>query len=347
MACTRGIASKESKVITWRLVLFSALSVFSIQGQTFQIGIIDLFGLNKVDQRQVRNALTFKERDTITLGDNERPAVFKASEDRLSKLPGVVRTQINAVCCESGRVLVYVGIQERGAPNLQFRAAPKGSGRLPADLINAGKDFANAMSAAVARGDAAEDRSKGHSLMHDPATRAIQENFITLANRDLPLLRRVLRNSSDAGHRALAAQLLGYASDKQAVVDELVHGMSDPDEQVRNNSMRALLVFAEAASTIRVPAEPFVRFLHSLVWSDKNKAAGALNAITSKRDPKVLSELRKSAIGPLAEMARWKSTGHAQPAFMILARIAGYADDAALKMWDAGNRETVISAAMK
>lgn len=329
------------------LLMSSVLSVFAMRGQTFQIEIIDLFGLNKVDERDVRNALTFKVGDTIVLGDNERPAAFKASEDRLMKLPEVVRAHINPLCCESGRVVIYVGIQERGAPALQFRSAPQGSERLPADVIDAGRDFENAMTSAVARGDAAEDRSKGHSLMHDPATRTIQEKFITLANRDLPLLRRVLRNSSDASHRALAALLLGYASDKQSVVDELVRGMSDPAEGVRNNSMRALLVFAEAASTIRVPAEPFVRFLHSPVWTDRNKAAGALNAITAKRDAKVLSELQKSAIGPLAEMARWKSTGHAQPAFMVLARIAGYTDQAALGMWEAGNREKVISAAIK
>jgi hypothetical protein len=45
--------------------------------------------------------------------------------------------------------------------------------------------------------------------------------------------------------RALAAQVLGYVSDKQAVVGDLVQAMSDPFDDVRNNAMRALLVFVE------------------------------------------------------------------------------------------------------
>jgi len=44
------------------------------------------------------------------------------------------------------------------------------------------------------------------------------------------------------------------------------------------------------------------------------------------------------------EMARWRSPGHAQPAFMILARIAGYTDEAAVGMWDGGKRDKIIEA---
>ena len=53
-----------------------------------------------------------------------------------------------------------------------------------------------------------------HALMHDPAARAIQQRFIAYAARDLSRLRDVLRHSRDAEHRALAAQVLGYAPNK-------------------------------------------------------------------------------------------------------------------------------------
>ena len=99
------------------------------------------------------------------------------------------------------------------------------------------------------RGDAAEDHSQGHAFAHDPATRAIQERFVVYAKRDLPQLRRVLRSSSDASQRALAAQVLGHAADKKAVVEDLVQGMRDPPDEVRNNAMRALMVFADAVPT--------------------------------------------------------------------------------------------------
>jgi hypothetical protein len=150
----------------------------------------------------------------------------------------------------------------------------------------------------------------------------------------------------------LAAQVLGYAADKAAVVDDLVYGMSDPSEDVRNNAMRALLVIAEMAPGTgrpvpRIPPQPFIALLNSPVWSDRNKASGALMALTSNRDPQLLEALRQpEAITALAEMARWKSEGHAKAAFFILGRIAAYADDVTLKLWGRGEREVVINAAV-
>ena len=100
--------------------------------------------------------------------------------------------------------------------------------------------------------------------MHDPAARAIQERFVTYAKRDLGQLRLVLQSSGDAVHRALAALVLGYAPDKPAVVEDLVHGISDPDEEVRNNAMRALMVFADiepgvSGSVPRIPSSHSLR----------------------------------------------------------------------------------------
>jgi hypothetical protein len=320
------------------------------EDQAFEIGIVDLYGLSVVSAGDVRDALTFKEGDRIVLGDGEPPAM-KSSEERLARLPGVVGARTQVVCCDSGRVIVFVGIQEQGAPTMRFRPAPQGDVRLPADIVQTGEEFSAAHTSAVLHGDTGEDRSTGHSLMHDPAARAIQERFVVFAKRDLALLRLVLRSSSDPAERALAAQVLGYAGDKQSVVDDLVQGMSDPAEAVRNNAMRALMVFAEAApgpngAAPRVPPEPFIELLDSPDWSDRNKASNALMALTAHRDRKTLAAIRKSALTPLVEMARWKSAGHALPAFMILARAAGYPDDVAGGLWDGGSREVVIEAAI-
>jgi HEAT repeat protein len=155
----------------------------------------------------------------------------------------------------------------------------------------------------------------------------------------------VLRMSSDASHRALAAYILGYVTGKQEVVPDLVRAMSDPSDEVRNNAGRTLWVFADAAQPVRVPYDPFVTLLGSLVWSDRNKASAALLALSEKNDPRLLSLLRRRALGPLAEIARWKSEGHALPGFLLLCRIAGYSDDDARRLWVAGNREAVISRA--
>jgi hypothetical protein len=52
-------------------------------------------------------------------------------------------------------------------------------------------------------------------------------------------------------------------------------------------------------------------------------------------------------MAPLIEMARWKSDGHAMPALMILGRIGGQSEDAIQAAWARGERESIISAALK
>ena len=231
-----------------------------------------------------------------------------------------------------------------------FRSAPDDPVRLSPDVVEAGEAFMRALMDAVRRGDAGEDDSKGHSLMHDPTARAVQEQFIAYAARDLNQLRDVVRRSGEATHRALAAQILGYASDKRAVVDDLVYGMRDPSESVRNNAMRALAVIAEFAGGspdrgVRVPYEPFVDLLSSPFWTDRNKASFALEELSTKRDPQLLQTLRAQALPALVEMARWKSDGHAGAAFFLLGRIGGLSEDEIRAAWERRDREAVIRAA--
>ena len=343
---------RSAQTVAAAVVLFFLSTACEVAGQDQQIGIIDLYGLSRVPADQVRAALTFKEGDTISFEGHERPAFLTASETRLTALPGVVRARIYPVCCDQGRAIVYVGVEETGAPTMQFRAAPQGDARLAPDIVQAGEEFSKALTLAVQQGHAEEDRSEGHALNRDPALRAIQERFLAFAKRDLSGLRLVLRSSSEATHRALAAQVLGYTTDKQAVVEDLVQGMADPSEEVRNNAMRALMVFADTVQSVnrptpRIPPQPFIELLKSLTWSDRNKASAALLALSANRDPELLAMLRKQVLTSLVEMARWKSAGHALAPFMIVGRLAGYSDDAAFALWERGDRETVINAAVK
>jgi hypothetical protein len=262
-----------------------------------------------------------------------------------------VGAHANVVCCDNGRAIVYVGVQERGTPVVRFHAAPHGSDRLPADVVAAGEAFEHAFVTAIQRGQAGEDRTQGHALNEAPEPRAVQERFIEYARRDLPRLRRVLSDSSDTAHRALAAQVLGYVEDKQSVVNDLVRAMHDPDEGVRNNAMRALLVFTYTKPTPRrrtprVPEAPFIEFLGSPVWTDRNKSVAAVAELSRTRDPRLLARLRATALGPLVEMARWKSAGHAGPALVVLARLADRPDAEADAALANGGREAIISAAL-
>lgn len=302
------------------------------------IGIIDFYGLRTISEKQARQALGIKEGDAWS-------GVPEAALRRLKALPGVQDAHIEPVCCEDGKTILYVGLRERGTPPQRFRPAPRGNLRLPADILAAGQAFERALEESARRGETREDQSEGHALAHDPAVRAVQERFVVFAARHRSLLRDVLRRSANSGDRALAAQVLAYASDKQAAADDLADALRDPDEGVRNNATRALLVMAASGRRIRISAQPFIEMLDSLVWSDRNKASGALFALTMRRDPATLSQLKKRALPALIEMARWKSPGHAQPAFVLLGRIGGLTEAEIFRAWNAGDRQAVIEAA--
>jgi hypothetical protein len=333
------------------LLAFGLLSCANgLAAQDFEIGIIDFHGLHRVTAAQARAALTFVEGDTLSMGDG-RPAVLAESERRLMELPDVVRAHTDVTCCEQGRVIAFVGIEERGAPAVRFREPPEGDARLAADVVQAGEEYMQAAFAAIRKGDAREDWSQGHALSDDPALRAVQDRLVTYARRDLAELRLVLRTSSDEEHRALAAQVLGYVDDKPSVVDDLVYAMSDPAKNVRNNAMRALAVFAAATPgedriVPGVPYEPFIELLHSPFHTDLNKASAALAQLSESRDPALLARLREEAMGALVEMARWKSESHGLSAFEILGRLADYSDEAVHEAWVSGHREEVIAAAL-
>ena len=321
-------------------------------GQDLRVGIIDFYGLRQVTAAQAREVLGLAEGDTLRPSSGGARPELAEAERRLARLPGVVRARINAICCDAGRVILYVGVEEQGAPTLQFRAPPRGRVRLAPDVVQAGEDFFQALMDAVRRGDAEEDDSSGHSLVHDRTARAIQERFIGYAARDLTLLRDVLRESADAEHRALAAQILGYAADKRSVVEDLTSAMTDPSESVRNNAMRALAVIAGFAAKspdrgIRIPFGPFVDLLSSPFWTDRNKASFALEELSTGRNAELLATLRARALPALVEMARWTSDGHVGAAFFLLGRIGGLAEDEIQSAWERRDREAIIAAASK
>lgn len=317
----------------------------STSGQIPAIGIIDFYGLRSISEQQAREALQIKEGDAV-------PDSREEAERRLEALPNVQQARLNLICCEAGKTILYVGIKERGAPTLRFRPAPHGRLRLPDRMVQAGEALSDAVTRGVEKGDVAEDDSQGHALFHYPEARAVQERFITFAAQDLKLLRVVLRESSDAHHRALAAEIIAYAANKRDVVKDLVYGMSDPDEDVRNNSIRALMViarFARASPTlhIKVSAEPFIEMLNSIIWTDRNKSSGVLLQLTEGRDAAVLSSLRQHAFQSLVEMSQWKSRGHASAAFFILGRVGNLSDDEIQKIWDGGNHQLLVETVLK
>lgn len=334
-----------AKLICAVLLLLSFSAVQFAQ-QLPPIGIIDTYGLRTVSEADVLQALSVKP-------GSDALDTIKSQQDilaRIKVIPNVADASFNLVCCDDaeGRSILFVGVREKGTPPLEFRPAPKGDVRLPAKIVKAGDDFQQAFTKALETREFTEDDSQGHAIFANKQTRAVQERFVSLATPNLAILRRVLFESSNAKQRALAAQVIAYVRDKRSVVVDLAYAMTDPDGETRNNAMRALLVIAKYANAnpqlkIKVPTLPFVRMLNSLEWTDRNKSAGALDALTIDRDPKLFAQLKREALNSLVEMASWKNPGHAQPSFNILGRLAGMTEAEIGAAWAGNDRKRQVS----
>jgi len=73
----------------------------------------------------------------------------------------------------------------------------------------------------------------------------------------------------------------------------------------------------------------------------------ALLRLTDKRAPAVLSEIHQKALPSLIEMARWKSSGHAQASFVLLGRVAGLPEDEIAAAWERGDPASFMETAIK
>ena len=99
----------------------------------FRQGPIDFYGLGDLRAQDARGALEVEEGDVVSF-DGERPGFIAASERRLAALPGVRAGHVHVVCCEAGKVTVYVGVERDGARSsfstgAEGRSAPAGGRR--------------------------------------------------------------------------------------------------------------------------------------------------------------------------------------------------------------------------
>ena len=311
------------------------------------LGEIDFFGYKGFDIVAIRSALPFHE------GDIFPPAKAKSSDDlkrqvseKIKQVIGRAPTDVSFVYCDSKQSwMVYIGLPGESYQALAFNPAPAGDIRFPKAAVALREEMDKAWMNAVMKGHATEDDSEGFTLTNNPKARRAQLAIREYALRNETLILQVLASSSDARHRAIAAQMLGYGRQSDEQVDALVRASLDADDGVRNDAVRALEVLAGAKPNLaqRIPPEAFVRLLRSGAWLDHNKASLLLVALTKSRDPKVLTLLRTEALDPLLEMARWRSMGHAEAALSILGRIAGLNEDSLNKLIEAGQADTIIS----
>jgi hypothetical protein len=316
-----------------------------LYAQSDRLGIIEVYGLSGDKLSAVRTAIQLSE------GDRLDRTVFnkKEIEKRINTVKGIRHVDVSLICCEDarGRSILYVGVADRDLQIVKPAHDPSGMEKLDSFILNTYDRYNDVLREAVLAGQATENNDQGHVLLDYPPAKPIQDSLIAYASARLSLLGKVIRGSGSVDHRRAASWIIAFAKDKKDIISDLLLASNDKDETVRNNATRALGVLARYANQypntgIKISAEHFIRHLHSIVWTDRNKSAMLLEALTAGRSTSVLSNIERKSLHQIMEMARWKNPGHAMFAFIILGRIAGIPEEEIFAAFTSEKRLMVV-----
>ena len=328
--------------------LFADAGTFA-QNPVIQIGIIEYYGLRTVPQETVSQVLDIAVEDTLAdasagiTGTDQNRAIV----ERLEGIPGVAQVRVKLVCCTEAKTwMLYVGIAEEEAPQLEYRTPPDLAVSLPQEITETRRAWNEERQRR--KGNPGGDVSQGHYLSGHPEVRAIEERLTGLVEEHQKSLRQVLRYAADAQQRQTAAWVIAYASDKRTAVEDLLYAASDPEYWIRNNAILKLVDIAKFAQEkpelgIQIPPGIFISMLNSFDWTDRQKSLLLLEILTRDRDAAVLEQLRQEAFPALVEMARWQFMYHASPAYTLLCRVDGLSDEEIAETLRRGEKEAVIA----
>jgi hypothetical protein len=314
------------------LILF-ALSLPALARD--RIAYIEFFGYKGIDIEAVRKALPFHEGDAADGPTQE--TIKHLAHDTVQRVTGRDATDVTVTCCANdGDVAVFIGLPGASSRAFTLNPAPKQDLALSAEMNALNRAMEDAEFASVQKGMAQEDGAPGYRLLKDPSARAAEFRVRHYALQHEDELVRVLESSARTDQRRIAADALGYGERSARQIAALVRAARDPDGDVRNNAVRALgeILRAGASASPRIQADTFIDMVCSGLWTDRNKSVWLLWPLTNARDPQLLERLKLRAGDALMEMARWRASGWAFPARIVLARIAGIPEDRAQALAD-------------
>lgn len=341
-----GTAGRSACATSFVLALFIS-NVLTATDITPRVGAIEIYGNRRASASKIKSALGSKPGDPLPARED--------AEERINKVNGVIASRVEATCCSGRNLILYVGVEERDAPHIEFHPAPTENLKLADDTAGAYEEFIEAVSASIRDDSAAQDLTNGYSLMQQADANSIQQRFLPLVARDLPILDKVIRNAEDPEQRTMAAYLLQYTPrgprTTTLMINALMYALQDGEDSVRENAMRSLKALAVGAKLHpeqQIHLEPtwFVELLNSPVWSDRHNASLALVELTEKRSPETLQLMRERALPSIIEMAKWQELRDALPPFLLVGRVAGLSEEQIRQAWVAGDREAVIHQAL-
>jgi hypothetical protein len=293
------------------LVLALAAGAAMAQGR---VASISFYGYAGWDPEAVRQALPFKP------GDPYSRSRLAETRETVLRVTGHAPTEVASVCCVGKQdTAIFIGLN---AAPIAWNDPPAGSTSLSREARNVYREMEQAEDAAFKRGSHEEDGAPGYRLSKDPQARAAELKVRDYAMLHEDELVRVLSESSTADERAVAADMLGYGKRSARQIAAFVTASLDPDGDVRNNATRALGEIWRAEPLLAAGADPgpYLKLIHSGIWTDRNKGVWALRAITASKNPAVLARVRAEALQELKEMSTWP-VGWREDAQVILERL--------------------------
>lgn len=285
------------------------------QGASLRIAAIEFFGASGHDTAAIRAALPIHEGAEVAEA---------GMANVLTQIRTVAKaTDVAAVCCDQqGHWMLFIGWPDGPGAGFRHYPAPRGKNQLPPTALELARTSWAVWQQAQEAG--LSDTIKPSSDL-DLRLRQTELSIRHYAMRYGDVLRRVLRSSGDSQHRAIAAHFLSYGRRSRALIGILVGACHDPDEGVRDNAARSLMVLLRTDLRVAawIPPNDMVAMLHSGRWADRQRAAMLLLALSAEQNPKLLAEIRNRAWPMLLEMARWRCAGQAAPARQLLGRAGG------------------------
>jgi len=324
------------------VVLVAGVSLAA--GQIPRIRDFNVYGSRKVPAEKILRSAKLRAGEPL-------PPSKGDLEDRLSAISGVVRARVEAVCCEGPDALLFVGVEEREGPHVAFHSDPAGNATLPEGLAATYQQFLSTVQRAAQQQKGSSALPADRHLISDAEARGFEQQFSAFAAEHLAELRDVLHNGPEPEERAIAAAVIGYATQKREVVDDLQYSMQDPDEAVRSNAIRSLHAIAVYAARdrslgIRIAPTWPIELLNSIVLSDRLQATDLLVTLTDTENRVAVDQMRVRALPALVEMARWETLNYALRPFLLVGRIAGLSEKEIQDRWSKGEREAVIEKAL-
>lgn len=311
----------------------------------FAIGEINYFGYGDLPLQKVRAALPWHIGDTLTLATFSRKPV----EDAIASAIGKPPTDVNITCCDASKHLeIFIGLPGSTSHSVPTSPTPSGNAHLDPEGLSMYQREQPLLMQAIARGTAGEDDSQGFMISNDPALKAVNLAMRSYAVGRESELKQVLQTASDPKDRRAAATLLGYVRSSNTQAEALSQAITDPDNEVRNNAVRALSVLSAATTNDhpRINVKPLIDLLYSGSWTDRNKASLLLLRMTDVPNSEVLDSLRQEALAPLIEGGSWVDVpGHSTPFLFILGRVGGITDQKLDNLIKIGDKDAIIAAA--